>query len=84
MWRTKNLILAGVSFLAAGYWCNLQALWAYMTDAPLLKVLGDILPWSNSIGDCFLFVGYAVFAGLFGKVVGVGISRLVVKVRTGH
>ena len=81
MGKTKNLVILGLAFLAAGFWCNLQALWAYMTHSSILNVLGDVLPFQWSVGDCFLLVGYGVFAVLLGKAGGNGVYWMIQKAR---
>lgn len=81
MRKTKNLAILGLAFLAAGFWWNFQALWAYMHNFSTLKIFGDILPLEFSIGDCFLYLGYAIFAVLLGKAGGNGVYWMIQKTR---
>lgn len=79
--KIKNWVILGLAFLAVGFWCNMQALWAYTNHSPILNVLGDVLPFEFSIGDCFVFVGYGVFAFLLGRSLVYGVGSLFLKMR---
>ena len=60
-----------------GFWCNNMALYAYIINQrAVLGILGDVLPFELSIGDCFLFVGYGLGAVLLGLSISKGIWKL--------
>ncbi|MBA7565543.1 hypothetical protein ES708_07228 [subsurface metagenome] len=79
--KKTTWVIMALSFLVVGFWWNLQALWAYMHNLPSLKILGDILPFKLSVGDCFLFLGYAIFTVLLGVLAGCLIGKLALKLR---
>ena len=72
-------MIIALSSLLVGFWWNFQALWAWTYNLPTLKVYGDILPFQFSVGDLFLYIGYAIFAVFLGILAGNLISKLVRK-----
>ena len=79
--KKTTWVIIALSCLVVGFWWNLQALWAYTHDLPSLKIFGDILPFKLSVGDCFLFVGYAIFVILLAVLVAYLIVGLILKVK---
>jgi len=79
--KKTTWVIMALSFLVVGFWWNLQALWAYMHDLPSLKIFGDILPFKLSVGDCFLFVGYAIFVVLLAVLAAHLIVKLILKLQ---
>ena len=79
--KRKDIVILGLSFLTAGFWCNLIALQAFIYNSPLLKIFGDVLPFEFSIGDCFVFCGYGIFTILLADFIGYTISKLILQWR---
>ena len=79
--KKTTWVIMALSFLMVGFWWNLVALQAYIYHWTILKVFGDILPFKLSIGDCFLFIGYAISTVLLGVLVAYLIVKSVLKLR---
>lgn len=79
MKKIKTWVILGLAFLVAGFWCNLVALQTYLVNDTRFVFLWDVLPLDFSIGDCFLLVGYGVFALLLGWGLFRGAGKLVLK-----
>ncbi len=79
--KKTTWVIMALSFLAAGFWWNLVALQAYIYHWACLKVFGDILPFQLSIGDCFLFIGYAISTVLLGVLAAYLIVKPMLKLR---
>lgn len=72
----KNLLVIGLAFLAVGFWCNMTALNAFIQgDQAILAILGDVLPFEFSIGDCLVFIGYGMLVFLLGESLFIVVSR---------
>lgn len=81
MLKTKNLLIFGLSFLTVGFWWQMVALQAYFYHWSIINIFGDILPFGFNIGDCLLFVGYAIFAVLIGKGIAWCVVSLLLRFR---
>ena len=73
----KNWIITGLSFLVVGFWWQMIALQAHFYNWSIINVFGDILPLGFNVGDCLLYIGYAISAVLLGRGIAWCVVRLI-------